>query len=714
MKKATNRILSFLTAFAMVIGVLVAPFTSANASEVTPSEKPETEVTIPGEATTSTKDGAETGKVTVHKILMSKDAMEKHDKEKKYQGGKLDIKTFFEDSAEDIGEVYFVWKTEDGSKFIKANKDNKLAPSFAEDGTVETTDNIEEAMGGSTKKDAGVEFVTTGLKGKFQIHEIHEKSTYVGKDGKTLTDMKAVPVLLTLPLRNEKGTVLEAHVYPKNTEEKPKIDKNFKKGNNLTKIEDTNENLGAGAVYENYTKDKALASQELDKNVPYEIKTEIPAKAKYAQAYWDDIMTKGLTYNKDLMITINGEPAELDKDYTLTRNDERGFKAEFTEAGLKKINNQAAAVTVMLTYSAKINKDAVIDIPESNNVRFFYGNNKGKGNTPVPTNPKNGELTVKKNWDDGVWAEGESATFKLVDANTGKDVTAKDLVNAPDDYTFEGTVTLKKGDTETYTWKYLNDEKQYKAVEIDSTTMSDAEYTIDENGNIVVTNHKSNNPQPLEPTTPKVETYGKKFVKVNEADERLPGAEFVIKKKDTEDYLAEKADKDIKADQEAATKAKEALDNAVKTYNALEADKQTETEKAKVTKAQEDLNAAVVKANEFYVWGKKDAAKKFTSNEAGQFEVTRLDKGTYTLVETKAPDGYASRDDIDFEVGPGTYSKGNIDYTADSNKNDAEKVVNRKVSIPQTGGIGSLIFIVAGLAIMGLAFVMKRRNAVEA
>ena len=34
MKKATNRILSFLTAFAMVIGVLVAPFTSANAAEV--------------------------------------------------------------------------------------------------------------------------------------------------------------------------------------------------------------------------------------------------------------------------------------------------------------------------------------------------------------------------------------------------------------------------------------------------------------------------------------------------------------------------------------------------------------------------------------------------------------------------------------------------------------------------------------------------------
>ena len=82
MKKATNRILSFLIAFAMVIGVLVAPFTSANAAEAETPETPTTEVTIPGEATTSTKDEAETDKVTVHKILMSKDAMEKHDKEK--------------------------------------------------------------------------------------------------------------------------------------------------------------------------------------------------------------------------------------------------------------------------------------------------------------------------------------------------------------------------------------------------------------------------------------------------------------------------------------------------------------------------------------------------------------------------------------------------------------------------------------------------------
>ena len=53
MKKATNRILSFLTAFAMVIGVLVAPFTSANAAEV---EAPDGKIaTTTGDMPTSTK-----------------------------------------------------------------------------------------------------------------------------------------------------------------------------------------------------------------------------------------------------------------------------------------------------------------------------------------------------------------------------------------------------------------------------------------------------------------------------------------------------------------------------------------------------------------------------------------------------------------------------------------------------------------------------------
>src|SRR5699024_3183908 len=151
-------------------------------------------------------------------------------------------------------------------------------------------------------------FTTKGLKGDFLIEEIHEKSSYVGKDGEALTDSKAVPVEITLPLVNNDGIVPEAHVYPKNTEDKPEIDKNFKKADtadNETELEkadgfteaENGAGIGVGADYKNYQKKKATADAEVGKVIPYEVKTKIPAKSNLKTSYWSDEMTEGLTFN---------------------------------------------------------------------------------------------------------------------------------------------------------------------------------------------------------------------------------------------------------------------------------------------------------------------------------------------------------------------------------------------------------------------------------
>lgn len=178
-----HKILSFLTAFAMVFGIIVAPFTNANAA------------------------GEETKSVTIHKILLTKDALEKHDKDKKYNGTEIqDIQDFFGDTkAKEIDGVYF--------KLQKLNDDVK---------DIDVTDDTQwtDVAGkeGKTKDGAGLKLDTTGLKGTFRIVEDLEKSTYKGEDGELLAASKAVPTLLTLPITNDKGVVEEAHVYPKNTQ----------------------------------------------------------------------------------------------------------------------------------------------------------------------------------------------------------------------------------------------------------------------------------------------------------------------------------------------------------------------------------------------------------------------------------------------------------------------------------------------------------------
>ena len=151
--------------------------------------------------------------------------------------------------------------------------------------------------------------------------------------------------------------------------------------------------------------------------------------------------------------------------------------------------------------------------------------------------------------------------------------------------------------------------------------------------------------------------------------------------------------------------------------NKLDADKQTKEERAKVTALQEAYNDAVNATGTLYEWGSKDDAMTLVSNGQGQFEITGLPAGTYYLEETKAPAGFAKlTGDIEFKVEEGSYTKDNsqksIDYVPGSNANDAQQVENKNLTIPQTGGIGTLIFTVVGaiLMILSIFFVAFLQN----
>ena len=104
-------------------------------------------------------------------------------------------------------------------------------------------------------------------------------------------------------------------------------------------------------------------------------------------------------------------------------------------------------------------------------------------------------------------------------------------------------------------------------------------------------------------------------------------------------------------------------------------------------------------------------AKVFTSASDGTFEVKGLPYGKkgdanttgetkYKLVEVEAPTGYALlQQPVEFTISSTTYTGG------------INQVNNNKVTIPQTGGIGSALVIAAGVLVVGLGFIAKRRSA---
>lgn len=663
----------------------------------------------PFSAVKAADEATETESVTIHKILLTKAALEAHDKDKKYDGNKIiDIKDFFDTDAKEIDGVYFkLQKPADGVTDPDVNKDEDWVDI--------------EGKEGKTENGNGRTIDTKGLKGTYRIVEDLEKSTYKGEDGELLADSKAVPTKITLPIVNEEGIVKDAHVYPKNTQEKPKVDKDFKDKNALRPVDEKDaDEIHGGANVDNNQRDKKRATADLGENIPYEIKTVIPAKTKYKTLAWDDTMSKGLTFNDDIKLQIGGTDATLGTDYIVSYK-ENGFTIQLLEEGLKKVYDKDAETEIYITYSATVNGEAEVDKTEKNKLKFYYDNNISVKGKPEPTNPVDGKLKVTKDFPNvtGNWVEGEEVTVTIIDVETGKPVEFKDGQKAT------VVLTINK---QTHEWTGLDNNKQYKVVE--TFKPSDiVTYEKGENGEVKIHDEikpEDERPNEIEPSVPEVILGGRKFVKTNNEDkgsdklERLAGAEFYVKNAEGKYLVA------AKKDAQKVTDAKAALDEAVKAYNNLTAEEQKDEKIKKekldaINEKQKAYNDAFVANATEYTWGEKTDANVvvLTSDAEGRFEIKGLAyaKG-YKLEEKTAPKGFAKlQDEPEFEVKEGSYVSSDVDLQYNKENTDAGyglQIKNKNVTIPQTGGIGTVIFTVVGVMLMvGAAFALKRRKEDE-
>lgn len=177
-----------------------------------------------------------------------------------------------------------------------------------------------------------------------------------------------------------------------------------------------------------------------------EYKVEIKV-ADGAQKYTvTDTMSKGLTFNNSsLKVTANDA---VTTDYTLTSTT-NGFTLVLPETYVSTLTK---GTTILVTYNATLNKDAVIDGDgNANEVKLSYGNHQ---NT-VPS-----KVTTKSYQFDLVKVDGttnkllDGAEFELADGNTKlsfvKDTAGNYRVAAAGEDGATTTITVKNGKVNIY------------------------------------------------------------------------------------------------------------------------------------------------------------------------------------------------------------------------------------------------------------------------
>lgn len=110
--------------------------------------------------------------------------------------------------------------------------------------------------------------------------------------------------------------------------------------------------------------------------VKYEVKSSIPTyeanvdKEKLSYVLTDTFTN--LTYNKDAVITVGDDVLAKDIDYTITEEDGK-FVLSLNSETIFKYQGEA----VVLTYSARLNENAVVDKPDGNpnHIKLEYTNN---------------------------------------------------------------------------------------------------------------------------------------------------------------------------------------------------------------------------------------------------------------------------------------------------------------------------------------------------
>ena len=237
-----------------------------------------------------------------------------------------------------------------------------------------------------------------------------------------------------------------------------------------------------------------------------------------------------------------------------------------------------------------------------------------------------------------------------------------------------------------------NIEKAKISVKFDTTLNDKAKVnTGNPNEYTLIYNNGNGEDKKKKSDEPKVFTGSKKFVKTDSIDRTvLDGAEFIVQ-------------------------------NVIDAQNIKYLVKDTNTGKITWTATKAEATVFKPTNGEFEV-GKLEFSKKVKGKpqDIKTIEFEDADANKYQLVEIKAPDGYAKQDDpIDFIIDNKSSETGEVKIdnkkaVDDKTNGTHQEIKNKKLTIPQTGGMGTVLFTVVGISLMAGAVVAMKRNREEA
>lgn len=132
-------------------------------------------------------------------------------------------------------------------------------------------------------------------------------------------------------------------------------------------------------------------SAQVGDTVTFKLTAKVPDMTDYNsyKFVFHDTLTNGLAFNaKSVKVTVAGAAVIKDTDYKVVEPSGEGKELTVTFEDLKKVTGADTGAEIVVTYTAKITKDAVKDNPAKNTVYLEYSNDPssdglGKSNPDV-------------------------------------------------------------------------------------------------------------------------------------------------------------------------------------------------------------------------------------------------------------------------------------------------------------------------------------------